>query len=356
MPLRKSGSIVGLTIATVALSAAIVPSPASAGGLSSLFGGRLDGRHGYDGHPDREHHVEPHGDHDWHVHAAPDDQGLQGRRRRYVGLLARSRRRLRVGRHRLEVHRRCEGRLRERDPRGHVGKRKLMMPLNSTATSPSFCVDQTNPHFRFAYKIDNASLSGFVAYRRVPRHGGQGHEHRVRVVEGHLARAVAVAGVPRESPLASLLPLSSSNTSASVQLRIIALSPVDLVKDFSDAIIGGERPDGRGREPRRCSDRPRRHDHRHGQLGAEHRGQHRQRPGRPLPPRVTATAGGPLTPELTAGPDARRVRALRRSTSSARAEHLRDRPPRAHPRGPRAARRRAWGAWGAARIGLGATT
>jgi FlaG/FlaF family flagellin (archaellin) len=117
------------------------------------------------------------------------------------------------------------------------GKKSLMMPLNSTATSPSFCVDETNPHFRFAYKVDNASLSGFQAFVIYRDAAG-------KVTGMELVSSKGISLVPTlwkaspNSPLATLLPLNSTSKTASVQLKFYALSPVDFVSDVTTAIIG----------------------------------------------------------------------------------------------------------------------
>ncbi len=41
------------------------------------------------------------------------------------------------------------------------GSKSLFMPLLATATSPEFCVDETNPYFRFA--MSSAHQGGYVA-------------------------------------------------------------------------------------------------------------------------------------------------------------------------------------------------
>jgi len=111
------------------------------------------------------------------------------------------------------------------------------MPLNSTATSPAFCIDETNPHFRFAYKVDNMSLSGFVAYVVYRDSAGA-------ITSIELVSSKGVSLTPTfwqaspKSPLATIIPLNGATKSASVQLKILALSPTDLVKDLTEVFIG----------------------------------------------------------------------------------------------------------------------
>jgi hypothetical protein len=245
MPLRKSGSIVGTTAAAIAISAALVPATAQAGLFSSLLGGgkttsttgttvtatastttpspaitvsntaaatsactpmpttksfqRVDG--------------------DTSDYSPAPDGGFEagGAGWSFTGGA-----KVVTGNETLGVL---------------SGKKSLMMPLNATATSPAFCVDETNPHFRFTYKVDNASLSGFLAYVIFRDNAG-----KITSIELVSSKGISLAPTlwqaSPKSPLATLIPLNGTTKSATVQLKIIALSPVDLVKDFSDAIIG----------------------------------------------------------------------------------------------------------------------
>ena len=117
------------------------------------------------------------------------------------------------------------------------GSRALQIPLSGSATSPAFCVDETNPHFRFAYKVDNASLSGFIAY--VIYRDAAGKITNVELVSSKaLAIAPSVWQASPKSPLSTIIPLNSTTKTASVQLKITALNPTDFVLDTSEAIIG----------------------------------------------------------------------------------------------------------------------
>lgn len=258
MPLRKSGSIVGTTLAAVALSAAVLPGSASAGILSNLFGGttsttgttvtttsatptptpapttstattsgvtpssainvsnnppssactplpttkafsRVDG--------------------DSADYSPAPDGGFEAGGK---GWTFTNGAKVVSGNENLGVY---------------SGRKSLMMPLTSTATSPAFCIDETNPHFRFTYKVDNASLSGFLAY--VIYRDAAGKITSLELVSSKgLSLAPTLWQASPKSPLATLIPLNATTKSATVQLKILALSPTDFVKDVSDAIIG----------------------------------------------------------------------------------------------------------------------
>ncbi len=117
------------------------------------------------------------------------------------------------------------------------GSKALQMPLGSTATSPEFCVDQSNPHFRFAFKVDNAALTGFVAY--VIYRDATGHITNIELVSSKTIslRPTAWQASPL-SPLATLIPLNSTNRSATVQLKLLSFSPTDAVNDVATAVLG----------------------------------------------------------------------------------------------------------------------
>lgn len=117
------------------------------------------------------------------------------------------------------------------------GSKALQMPLGSTATSPPFCVDESHPHFRFAYKVDNAALAGFVAY--VLFRDANGKITNLELVSSKtLALAPSRWAASPKSPLATIIPLSPANRSASVQVKLLSLSPTDFVNDVSTAIVG----------------------------------------------------------------------------------------------------------------------
>lgn len=117
------------------------------------------------------------------------------------------------------------------------GSKALQMPLGSVATSPAFCIDENHPHFRFTYKVDNSVLTGFIAYVLYRDSTG-----RVTNLQLLSSKALALRPTTWEaspaSPLASIVPLSPTNQSASVQLKILSLNPTQLVDDLATTIIG----------------------------------------------------------------------------------------------------------------------
>ncbi|MDO9355995.1 MAG: hypothetical protein Q7T55_20015, partial [Solirubrobacteraceae bacterium] len=117
------------------------------------------------------------------------------------------------------------------------GSKALQIPLAGSATSPAFCVDESNPHFRFAYKVDNAVLSGFIAY--VIYRDAAGKITNVELVSSKiLALTPSTWQATPNSPLSTLLPLNATTKTASVQLKITSLSPTDFVDDTATAILG----------------------------------------------------------------------------------------------------------------------
>ncbi|MDQ8046139.1 MAG: hypothetical protein AAGC46_15235 [Solirubrobacteraceae bacterium] len=117
------------------------------------------------------------------------------------------------------------------------GSHALQLPLGASATSPAFCVDESNPNFRFTYKVDNASLSGFIAY--VIYRDATGAVTNVQLVSSKaLTIAPSAWQASPKSPLATLIPLNATAKTASVQLKITSLSPTDFVQDTATAVTG----------------------------------------------------------------------------------------------------------------------
>lgn len=117
------------------------------------------------------------------------------------------------------------------------GRKSLRMPLSSTATSPKFCVDETHPHFRFAYRVDAAALSGFIAY--VVWRDANNKILNIELVSSKVLNLTPTTWQPTpNSPLSTLLPLNPTTKSATVQLKILALNPTHFVGDVTDSIIG----------------------------------------------------------------------------------------------------------------------
>ncbi|MDQ8043454.1 MAG: hypothetical protein AAGC46_00580 [Solirubrobacteraceae bacterium] len=117
------------------------------------------------------------------------------------------------------------------------GSKSLRLPLGATATSPEFCVDETNPHFRFAYKVDNVGAAGFVAYVIYRDAAGAVTKTQLLSSSG-LSIAPSAWQASPSSPLATIIPLSSTNKSASVQLKFVASSPADMASDITTAVVG----------------------------------------------------------------------------------------------------------------------
>ncbi len=100
------------------------------------------------------------------------------------------------------------------------GSKSLALPVGATATSPEFCVDETNPYFRFMAKPDS-SMSGYqaiVIYRNA---------------DGKITNAKFTSSADIKwgdgawsasaiSPLATKIPLSAANPTASVQLMFVS--------------------------------------------------------------------------------------------------------------------------------------
>lgn len=117
------------------------------------------------------------------------------------------------------------------------GSKSLQMPLGSSALSPEFCVDESHPHFRFVFKVDNAVLTGFLAH--VVYRDAAGNITGVELVSSKaLSLTPTQWQASPKSPLATIIPLNPTTKSTTVQLKLTALSPTDFVNDTATAIIG----------------------------------------------------------------------------------------------------------------------
>lgn len=117
------------------------------------------------------------------------------------------------------------------------GSKSLQMPLGSSALSPEFCVDESHPHFRFVFKVDNAVLTGFLAH--VVYRDASGTITGVELVSSKaISLTPSTWQASPKSPLATIIPLNPTTKSTTVQLKLTALSPTDLVNDTASAIIG----------------------------------------------------------------------------------------------------------------------
>lgn len=98
------------------------------------------------------------------------------------------------------------------------GSKSLMLPVGSTATSPEFCVDETNPYFRFAMKANhNAGYLAVVLYRNA-----SGQVTQAQFTSSSFSGFCEGKWIPSAvSPLAAKIPLTSGTT-ASVQIKFVS--------------------------------------------------------------------------------------------------------------------------------------
>lgn len=98
------------------------------------------------------------------------------------------------------------------------GSKSLFMPLGSTATSPEFCVDDTNPYFRFAMK--SAHKGGYIA--AVLWRNSSGQLTQAEFTSSAFVTTLSSNWAPSAvSPLATKLTLGTDKA-ASVQLKIVS--------------------------------------------------------------------------------------------------------------------------------------
>ena len=100
-----------------------------------------------------------------------------------------------------------------------TGSKSLVLPVGSTATSPEFCVDETNPYFRFMAKPTGA-MAGYQAIVLYRDSAG-------KVTQAQFTSSKDItwgdgAWSPSAiAPLAKKIPLTSGAT-ASVQLKFVS--------------------------------------------------------------------------------------------------------------------------------------
>lgn len=119
------------------------------------------------------------------------------------------------------------------------GSKSLALPVGATATSPEFCVDETNPYFRFMAKPDS-SMSGYravVIYRNAAGDVTNAQftsSADVKWGEGSWSASAI-------SPLATKIPLSATNPTASVQLLFVSTgNQVAVGINFWGKFTGGD--------------------------------------------------------------------------------------------------------------------
>lgn len=100
------------------------------------------------------------------------------------------------------------------------GRRSLQLPVGATAVSPEFCVDETNPHFRFVSKPDNA-IAGYEAI--VLYRSAEGSVTQAKFTSSASQSWGSGRWAPSSpSPLATKIPLVSGGKTASVQIMFVS--------------------------------------------------------------------------------------------------------------------------------------
>ncbi|MEH3052588.1 MAG: hypothetical protein PGN13_01075 [Patulibacter minatonensis] len=98
------------------------------------------------------------------------------------------------------------------------GSKSLFMPITSTATSPEFCVDETNPYFRFM--MSSTHKGGYIA--AVLWRDAAGKLTQAQFTSSAYATLLSSGWQPSAvSPLAVKIPLGSG-AAATVQLKLIS--------------------------------------------------------------------------------------------------------------------------------------
>lgn len=101
-----------------------------------------------------------------------------------------------------------------------AGSKSLALPVGATATSPEFCVDETNPYFRFMTKADS-SMAGFKAIV-IYRNAAGAITNAQFTSSQEISWGDGNWGASKVSPLATKIPLSGANATASVQLSFVS--------------------------------------------------------------------------------------------------------------------------------------
>ncbi len=100
-----------------------------------------------------------------------------------------------------------------------TGSRSLSLPLGATATSPAFCVDETNPYFRFMARPTKA-VTGYSAIVLYKDENGTTKQAQFTSSKDS-AWSDGKWAPSKVSPLATKIPLVSGET-ASVQLKFVS--------------------------------------------------------------------------------------------------------------------------------------
>ncbi len=99
------------------------------------------------------------------------------------------------------------------------GAKSLSLPVGSTATSPEFCVDETNPYFRFMAK-PTGSMAGYKAIVVYRNSTGTVAEQQFTSSQ-EITWGDGKWSASAINPLATKIPLAAG-TSATVQLKFVS--------------------------------------------------------------------------------------------------------------------------------------
>jgi hypothetical protein len=117
------------------------------------------------------------------------------------------------------------------------GKKSLQLPLGGTALSPEFCVDETNPHFRFMTKPDN-SVAGYAAIVLYRDSGGKVQQAKFTSSASQTFSAGAWNPSP-PSPLATKIPLLNGDNTATVQVLFVSTGNLLTLSNLWGKLAGG---------------------------------------------------------------------------------------------------------------------
>lgn len=116
------------------------------------------------------------------------------------------------------------------------GSKSLSLPFGSTASSPAFCVDNTNPYFRFVAKPAN-SLAGYKAIVLYRNTSGKVTQAQF-TSSSDASWGAGTWAASKISPLATKIPLADGAT-ASVQLYFVSTGNLTSAIGIWGAFAGG---------------------------------------------------------------------------------------------------------------------
>lgn len=119
------------------------------------------------------------------------------------------------------------------------GSKSLALPVGAVAISPEFCVDETNPYFRFMAKPDS-SMSGYRAVV-IYRNAAGDITNAQFTSSADIKWADGAWSASAISPLATKIPLTADNPTASVQLMFVSTgNQVAVGINFWGKFTGGD--------------------------------------------------------------------------------------------------------------------